>query len=159
MSWPGKKAAYSRGQVEGATARVALASGNPARAVDWARRALATLEAATRVGTGVLPHRTLLARTLNADGQHAEALRVAERSMASAEERRAGLRYTAAIGLALLEVADARAGVGDTAAAKEVLTRALEHLNATYGPKADTTLRAERLRQRLSADAPPPPGH
>jgi hypothetical protein len=49
--------------------------------------------------------------------------------------------------------------VGDTAPAKEVLTRALEHLNATYGPKADTTLRAERLRQRLSADAPLPPGH
>jgi hypothetical protein len=76
---------------------------------------LATLDAATRVGTGVLPHRTLLARTLNADGQRAEALRVAERSLASAEERRAGQRYTAAIGLALLEVADARAGVGDTA--------------------------------------------
>ena len=119
---------------------------------------VATLEAATRVGTGVLPHRTLLARTLNADGQHAEALRVAERSLASAEERRAGQRHTAAIGLALLEVAAARAGVGDTAAAREVLARALEHLNATYGPKADTTLRAERLRQRLIADSPPPPG-
>ena len=104
----GEKSAYSRGQVEGPTARVALAGGDPARAVDWARRAVATLEAATRVGTGVLPHRTLLARTLNADGQHAEALRVAERSLASAEERRAGQRYTAAIGLALLEVADGR---------------------------------------------------
>ena len=147
----GEKSAYSRGQVEGAAARVALASGDPARAVDWARRALATLEAATRVGTGVLPHRTLLARTLNADGQHAEALRVAERSLASAEERRAGLRYTAAIGLALLEVAAARAGVGETAAATDVLARALEHLNATYGPKADTTLRAERLRRQLDA--------
>ena len=154
-----EKAVYSRGLVEGAAARVALASGDRARAVDSARRAVATLEAATRVGTGVLPHRTLLARTLNADGQHAEALRVAERSLASAEERRAGQRYTAAIGLALLEVADARAGVGDTAPAKDLLARALEHLNATYGPKADTTLRAERLRQRLSADPPPPPGH
>jgi serine/threonine protein kinase len=153
-----EKAVYSRGLVEGAAARVALASGDRARAVDSARRAVATLETATRIGTGVLPHRTLLARTLNADGQHAEALRVAERSLATAEERRAGQRYTAAIGLALLEVADARAGIGDAAAAKDVLARALEHLNATYGPKADTTLRAGRLRQRLFAGAPPPPG-
>ena len=108
---------------------------------------------------GGLPHPTLLARTLNADGQHAEALRVAERSLAARERGPRGTAAHGRHGLASLEVAAARAGVGDTAPAKEVLTRALEYLNATYGPKADTTLRAERLRQRLSADSPPPPGH
>ena len=143
--------AYSRGLVEAASARVALARADHAGAVTWATRAVTTLESATKTQAAVLANRTLLARTLNADGQHAEALRVAEVSVKTAEERRAGQQYTAAIGLALLEVAAARSGLGETAAAKEVLARALDHLNATYGPKADTTLRAEELRRQLHA--------
>jgi eukaryotic-like serine/threonine-protein kinase len=139
------------GPVDAATARVALAGGDIPGAVKWARQVVATLDKATQTGTSPLS-RTLLAQTLNADGQHAEALRVAEGCLRAAEERRAGQRYTAPIGLALLEVAAARHGLGD-ATAPDVLAEALEHLYATYGPKADATRRAERLREQIAASS------
>jgi hypothetical protein len=58
------------------------------------------------------------------------------------------------MGLALLEVAAAQAGLGDRAAARDTLRRALAHLHATYGPDADTTRRAEGLRAGLGAGPP-----
>jgi tetratricopeptide (TPR) repeat protein len=149
---PAAKSAYSRGIVEAASARVALAADDRVRALEWARRAVSTLETATPSQTSLVATRPLLARTLNANGEHAEALRIAEQSLASAQGvRHPGQTHTANIGLALLEVAGARHGLGETAAARESIARALEHLNATFGPRAAVTHRAEQLRQQIVA--------
>jgi serine/threonine-protein kinase len=143
--------AYSKGLVEASTARVALAAGDRARAIDWARRAVNTLNTATLSRNGLLPAQTVLARALNADGRHAEALIVGENCAAEAERLRGTRVHTSQLGFALLEVATARRGLGNAKAAREALDRALEHLQASVGPNAEPTVRALRLRQALAA--------
>jgi serine/threonine protein kinase len=143
--------AHSQGLVQIAAARVALATGDRARAIDWSRRAVATLTTATRTRTSLLPAETVLARALNADGQHAEALRVAEHCAAEADRLRGTRAHTSQVGQALLEVAAARRGLGETRAAGEALARAFEHLQGSVGANAEPTVRALRLRQELAA--------
>ena len=141
--------AYSKGLVETAAARAALARGDRPRAVELARRAVATLDAATPSKAALLPAQTFLARSLNASGRFTDALVVADRSVALAKARLSNQVHTAAMGLALLEVAVARHGLGETTTARTAVGTALEHLLPSVGPKARATERAEALRRQL----------
>ena len=141
--------AYSRGIVEASAARVALARGDRGGSAELARRAVVTLDAATPGKVSLLPAQTFLARSLNASGRFTDALVVAERSVALAKTRLSHQAHTAAMGLALLEVAVARHGLGETTRARVDVAAALEHLLPSVGPKARATERAEALRRQL----------
>jgi len=144
---------YSKGIVEAATARVAFARGDRVGAVAAARDAVTTLDAATPGKSSLMPAQTFLAQVLNANGQFSEALAVAERSLALATSRFAHQPHAAATGLALLQVAIAKDGLGDGASARAAVARALEQLQPTVGPKARATEAAEALQKRLGGAA------
>ena len=149
----GVTSAYSKGLVEAATARMAFARGDRLGAVAAARDAVKTLDAATPGKSSLMPTQTFLAQALNANGQFSEALSVAERSLALATSRFAHQSHAAATGLALLQVAIARDGLGDAAAARAAVARALEQLQPSVGPKARATQLSEALQKRLGGAA------
>jgi len=108
------------GTDEGPRRGVRRARGSGARGAGARRRARAgavgTLEAATTQQASLLPTLTLLARALNADGRHQDALAAAERAAALAAGYQVGQRPSDPRGRALVEVAAARIGLGDHAA-------------------------------------------
>ena len=110
----------------------------PGRRRGGARRRQ-TLDAATPGKSSLMPTQTFLAQALNANGQFSEALAVAERSLALATSRFAHQPHARPPGLALLQVAIAKDGLGDAAAARAAVARALEQLQPTVGPKARAT--------------------
>jgi serine/threonine-protein kinase len=144
--------ALMKGLVEVSAARAALARAESARAAELARSAVGTLEAATTQRASLLPTVTFLARALNADGRHQDALAAAERAAALATASQVGQRHSAPLGRALVEVAAARLGLGDHAAARRAASDALAHLKATVGANANVTQRAERLLRELPPD-------
>jgi serine/threonine protein kinase/tetratricopeptide (TPR) repeat protein len=143
--------AYSKGVVDIGTARVALASGDVARAVTLAERGMVTLETATPTQTGLVLAEFLFARCLNAAGRFREARIVAGKSARLVDQRLPGVKRSYQMGQALLEVASADAGLGNKAAARIEIASALEHLHATVGPTSRATERAETLRRELEA--------
>jgi serine/threonine-protein kinase len=143
--------AYSKGLVDVGTARVALASGELSRAVTLAARGVATLETATPAQTGLVLARLLLAHCLNAAGRFDEALTAGNQSVQLLDKRLPGVTHSYQMGQALLEIASAKAGLGDRTAARTVLASALEHLSATAGPDSRATERAVGLRRALDA--------
>jgi serine/threonine protein kinase/tetratricopeptide (TPR) repeat protein len=145
--------AYSKGVVDIGTARVALISGERARAVTLAERGMATLETATPTQSGLVPARLLFARCLNAAGRFREARIAAGNSVQLVDQRLPGVKHSYQMGQALLEVASAEAGLGDKTAARTAITSALEHLHATAGPKSRATERAEALHRELEKTA------
>ena len=145
--------AYSRGLVEASTARVAFARGDRPGAVAAARDAVKTLDAATPGKSSLMPTQTFLAQALNANGQFSEALAVAERSSRAGDLPLPHQPHAAATGLALLQVALAKDGLGDGGSARAAVARALEHLRPTVGPKARSTEFAEALQKRLGGAA------
>jgi len=147
------KSAYSKGIVEAATARVAFARGDRPGAVAAARDAVKTLDAATPGKSSLMPTQTFLAQVLNANGQFNEGLAAAEGSLALATSRYAHQPHTAAAGLALLQVAIAKDGLGDARSARDAVARAVEQLRPTVGPKARATEAAEALQKRLGGAA------
>jgi len=149
----GVTSAYSKGLVEAATARVLLVRGDRAGAVPAAREAVRTLDTATPGKFSLLPTQTFLAQALNANGQFSEALAVAERSLTLATSRQGHQTHTAATGLALLQVAIAKDGLGEAASARDAVKRALEQLVPSVGPKARATEAAEALQKRLREGA------
>jgi serine/threonine-protein kinase len=145
--------AYSKGIVDIGAARVALTTGEIARAVKLAERGLATLETATPTQAGLLLARLLFSRILNAAGRFCEALTSAEEGVEMVSNRIPGVEHSYQMGQALLEVATAKAGLGDVEAARATVATALEHLHATVGPKSSSVERAEALRQRIQASS------
>ncbi|MGE5242971.1 MAG: serine/threonine-protein kinase [Betaproteobacteria bacterium] len=148
--------AFLKGVVDVGAAQIALASGDPARAASIARRALATLETATPNHAGALAARIVLARTLNATGRFGEALAVADSSVAESSAHLGDQKHSYYLGVALLEVASAKAGLGDLPAARTALSGALGHLEPTVGPNSAAVKRAEAVRRRI--EARPAPG-
>jgi serine/threonine-protein kinase len=143
--------AQMKGLVQASAARAALACGEPTRAVELARSAAGTLEAATTQRASLVPAVTLLARALNADGRHREALAEAKRATALIAGRQFDQPHSAPLGRALVEVAAARLGLEDRAGARQAVTGALEQLMPTVGSDANVTRRAERLQRELAA--------
>jgi serine/threonine-protein kinase len=142
----------SKAFVEICAGRVALASGEPQRAIEMTRRALASLASASPNQPSLLPTQTFLARTLNAGERFVEARDHASRSLALARERLGGFRYSSTVGSALLEQAAAHRGLGDLGVARRDAAEALEHLRPTLGPRSRTTVRAEQLLSALTHD-------
>jgi serine/threonine-protein kinase len=138
---------YAKGLVELSAARLAISRNDALGAVAGAHRALAIFEKATANQAQVLPCLTLLARGLNALARYAEALPVAERSLAIARQRLADQRYSSGVGQALLEIAVATQGLGDRKTADNLSAQALEQLLATVGAKASTTARVVAFRR------------
>jgi len=148
----GGASAHSKGLVQGSRARVALARGDLAAAVDAASLAATTLEAATPNQASFLPALTFLAEALNASGRFGEALATADRAVDLATSRARRLPHTAALGLALLQRAVARNGLGDAAGARVAAEQALEQLLPAIGPQARATVLAESLRRRAARE-------
>ena len=144
--------AVMKGLVQISGARAALARGDPARAVELAQAAVGILEGATTHQASLVGSLTFLARVLNADGRHQDALAPAERAAALAARDQREQRYAAAMGRALVEVAAARIGLGDHVAARRAASDALAHLTATVGANANVTQRAERLMRERPPD-------
>jgi tetratricopeptide (TPR) repeat protein len=140
---------YSRGLVEVSVARVALASGDPRRAALMAERALKTFRSQNPGGGGRT--QTFLARTLNEVGRFSDALPLAERSVTTARGRLGSLAHSSWLGESLLEVATAKAGLGDPAGGRAATADALENLYATVGHNTDGVRRAEALRDTLAS--------
>ena len=138
-----------KGWFEICASRVALARGDPQRAVEAARRALEMLAAASPNQASLLPTQTFLARSLNAGERFKEALNHAERSEAVARERLGGFHYSSTLGTALLEQAVAHRGLGQIDTARHEVSQALEHLTHTLGSRSRTTQRAQQLQESL----------
>lgn len=141
--------AFARGLMEASAARVALARGDVATAVERARASVATLDTATPTKASLLPAQTFLARALNAAGRFDEALTYAGRSVAMARERLGDQTHSSQLGLALVEATAARAGLGQTDEAARLAVDAAAQLTATVGPAGPGARRAEALRARL----------
>jgi hypothetical protein len=137
--------------MEASAARVALARGDIDAAVERAQASVATLDTATPTKASLLPTQTFLARALNAAGRYAEALVHAERSVATARDRLGDQTQSSQLGLALVEVSAARAGLGQPGEAARLAVEAEAQLMATVGPAGPGTRRAGALRARLGA--------
>jgi tetratricopeptide (TPR) repeat protein len=142
---------FARGLMEASAARVALARGAIDAAVERAQASVATLDTATPTKASLLPTQTFLARALNAAGRYAEALVHAERSVATARDRLGDQTQSSQLGLALVEVSAARAGLGQPGEAARLAVEAEAQLMATVGPAGPGTRRAGALRARLGA--------
>ena len=129
------RAKISKGLIEVSASRAALARNAPARAVELAQKAITTLETATTQQASLAPTLTFLARALNANGQHRDALAAADRAMALIAARQFDRTHSAPTGRALVEVAGAKLGLDDHAGALQAVTGALEHLLPTVGPE------------------------
>ena len=141
--------AYSRGLIDGAAARVALARGDAPRAVELADRAVTILKTATPNQASLPSTQVLLARALNAAGRPRDALGPAESSEAAIRARLGGVEHSFLLGHALIEIAAARAALGEHDAARSALSSGMDHLNATVTPKARIIQRARTLQQDL----------
>ena len=91
----------------------------------------------------------ILARALNVTGRSQEALPISESVLKLWSGRLGGFKHSYWVGLALLEVASAKAGLGDSVGARKALESALENNIATVGPEPWTTNRAEAVRRQL----------
>lgn len=141
---------YLTGILQMAEARLASAAGNPNEAAKWAATGIATLSSATASGFSLLQARLTFAEILNKAGRFADALVPARQAADAARTRQGTASRSWHLGHALLEEAVAKSGLGDVRAARELAADALAQLQATVGPAARTTHRAEALLSELA---------
>jgi len=144
---------YSKAVVEVSAARTALANGDAPHAAALAEHALRMFEMATTTRAGVVQAKIFYARSLNASGNFSAAATAAEDSVGEAASRLGDLQHSSFMGQALLELAAAKQGLGDAKAARDDITRALENLSPTLGPRSSDVARAEAVRHSLDAVA------
>jgi serine/threonine-protein kinase len=137
------------GLLERNGARIALARGETARAVELAELSLSRYEAAHRPDNETLPGVLALAEAENADGRYDAALKAADRALAMATARLGGMTYAYNVGRAHLERGTARVGRGETQAARDELEQALTHFRPTVGLDAAAARRAQAELRRL----------
>ena len=106
---------------------------------------------ATPTRAGLIQAEIFGARSLNANGRFNEAVTAADQSVRDATSRLGDMKHSSFMGQALLELATAKSGLGDAAAARAAIGGALENLLATVGARAAEVQRAETLRQSLDA--------
>ncbi|HET9314629.1 MAG TPA: serine/threonine-protein kinase [Vicinamibacteria bacterium] len=129
-------------------ARLALAQGDAAAAVTHAERGLAR----PQVGDDILPLELVLAEAYNERGDPARARAVLERARPGIEDFVGSLPDSLWSGSYRLERGIALVGLGDVAAGREELRKAVEQLEASVGPEARSTRRA---KAHLQEAAPP----
>ncbi len=121
--------------------------------LDEAESELAKLQAVyDRVGgRTMLVQQVLLARAdiAGRQGRWPQALALAARGLEIARTNQGELHHSAHTGRALLAVAQAQAGAGQVAPAREACTQALEHLVPMLGEAHEATRQARQLAQAL----------
>jgi serine/threonine-protein kinase len=142
---------HLEGLLERNGARIALARGETARAVELAERSLRRYDEAHRPDNETLPGVLALAEAENADGRYDAALEAADRALAMATARLGGMAYSYNIGRAHLERGTARAGRGEKEAAREELAQALTQFRSTVGLDAAAARRSEAELRRLGS--------
>ncbi|HEY1305720.1 MAG TPA: protein kinase [Vicinamibacterales bacterium] len=140
---------YSKAVVEISAARVALADGDARQAADLSDHAVRMFTTATNTRAGLVQAEIFHARSLNANGRFNEAATAADESVHEAASRLGGLTHSSFMGQALLELAEAERGRGDTIAARATIASALEHLHAAIGFTGADVQRAEALRSTV----------
>jgi tetratricopeptide (TPR) repeat protein len=135
-------------------ATLAEVSGRRRDAAQLAGRAFEMLTAAGASKVTRMRTQIDLARIQNGDGQFADALTAAESALAAAKDALGDLPRSSHVGRALLEIAAARCGLGDTATARSTLSLALDHLQSTTGTQSAATRRAEAVRRALDQNVP-----
>jgi tetratricopeptide (TPR) repeat protein len=129
-------------------ALLALARGEAPKAIALAERAL------SREAQQVKQHNALLgwlalAEAQNADRNFPAARAAAQRALELAVLRLDEMKQSSHTGQAHLELGTALAGLGNTEAARQELTTAVDDLGASLGPDAPHTRRALAQRERL----------
>jgi eukaryotic-like serine/threonine-protein kinase len=129
-------------------ALLALARGDVPRAIALADRAL------SRQAQQVMQYNALvgwlaLAEAQNANRDFPSARAAAQRALDVAVLRLDEMKQSCHTGQAHLELGTALAGLGNTEAAREELTKAVDDLGASLGPDAPYTRRALAQRERL----------
>jgi len=143
--------AHLAGLLERNGARIALARGETARAVEFAERSLRRYDEAHRPDNETLPGVLALAEAENADRRYDAALAVADRALAMATARLGGMAYSYNVGRAHLERGTARAGRREKEAARREFEEALTQFRSTVGLEAGAARRAQAELARLGS--------
>jgi eukaryotic-like serine/threonine-protein kinase len=144
-------AEYSKAVVEVSAARTALANGDASHAVALAEHAVQMFTNATTTRAGLVQAKIFAARSLNASGNFSAAAAAAEDSVREAASRLGDLQHSSFMGQALLELAAAKQGLGETDTARRAVAAALENLHDSLGERSGDFQRAEALRRSLDA--------
>ncbi len=127
---------------------LALARGDAPKAIALAERALSR-QAQQPMLYNALLGRLALAEAQNANRDFPAARAAAQRALELAVRRLDEMKQSCHTGQAHLELGTALAGLGDTKAAREELTKAIDDLRVSLGPDAPYTRRALAQRERM----------
>jgi serine/threonine-protein kinase len=130
-------------------ARLALARGRTAEALELARRALGRQEDSVRDSFETMQLMLVLAEAQIAAGDFEAALASGDRALGLANDRLAEMTHSSHVGRSRLVRGMALVGLGRIEAGRAELRQAIEHLQATAGPDASTTTRARAELGRL----------
>jgi tetratricopeptide (TPR) repeat protein len=151
-----RSAPSQRAVVDRIRARLARTRGDPAAAMEHARRGLAREPDSARGDYEILQVHLALAEALNDGGDHAAAADAAERALKAALPMLGGLKHSLHVGQARLEHGIALLGLGRTAEGRDELEQAVENLRSSVGPAAPSTRRAVAHLSSLGASVRSP---
>jgi len=149
-----KSAPYQYAQLDRGLARLSLARGDFAAAIEVARRGLAREADKARAEMDTLQLHLLLAEACNQAGDSAAARAAAERALKVATSMLGELTQSLHVGQSRLELGVALAGQGNAEAGRRELRLAVDQLRASVGPEAPSTRRAEAQLARLTPPGP-----
>jgi len=132
-----------------AHARLSLARGEPAAAVEQARRGLGREPDSDRAVADTLQLHLVLAEGCNERGDFAAARVAAERALQAATSMLGELTHSLHVGQSRVELGVALAGQGNLEAGRGELRLALDNLRNSVGPDAPSTRRALAQLERL----------
>jgi serine/threonine-protein kinase len=149
-----RSAPYQYAQLDRGLARLSLARGDFAAAMEGARRGLAREADTARSEMDTLQLHLLLAEACNEAGDFAAARTAAERALKVATSMLGELTQSLHVGQSRLELGVALAGRGDAEAGRRELRLAVDQLRASVGPEAPSTRRADARLSRLTPPGP-----
>jgi serine/threonine-protein kinase len=133
--------------------RIAFQRGQLAEARRSLGEALAALQGYGKANASAVMVRLYLADVALASRAPDQAAMLAQRAIEDAQSLQGGIRYSNRTGIGYLRLAEARFAQGETTAARQALSSALEHLQATLGPDHPVTRRAIALEARMTSAA------
>jgi len=146
---PGAVPPSRAARLDQSAARLAIARGRAAEALELARRGLGREDESARDSFETMNLMLVLADAQIAAGDFARAQASADRALGLARERLGEMTHSSHVGRALLLRGIALAGQGRAEAGRPELQQALDHLQASAGPDASNTRRARAELDRL----------
>jgi tetratricopeptide (TPR) repeat protein len=146
-----RAAPFQYALMDRAHARLSLARGEPAAAVEQARRGLGREPDSARTVSDTLQLHLVLAEGCNERHEFAAARAAAERALEAATSMLGELTQSLHVGQSRLELGVALAGQGSLESGRGELRLALEDLRNSVGPDAPSTRRAVAQLERLAA--------